>query len=247
MVTDFHPDMKYHICKICDENWNLFSDLPLDVYDLTFVLEGSAVYYVDNIEYTVKEGQAIFVKQGQFRRAHTEFMRCAAFSFITPHSFDLTESNIVDWMNDPLVKSYITNFNLEWIQKSSEYMLKCTAVFMLIVHRIILLNQKHAENPSAEKMKRYIAENCTQPLTVSEVSKFMNLNVVYCGALFKKHTGETILEYVNRLRINYAEELIKSGEFSITQIAEQVGYKDVYCFSKAFKRLRGFPPSALKN
>ncbi len=80
-------------------------------------------------------------------------------------------------------------------------MIKCGGLFQLIVHRLLELKQDGGENLHIVKIKRYLLEHYTQTVTVEMAADEAGLNPVYCGALFKRHTGMSILEYLNRLRV----------------------------------------------
>ena len=75
----------------------------------------------------------------------------------------------------------------------------------------------------------------------------MQLNPVYCGALFSQETGQTILQYTNRLRITKAKELLHFTNDSVSEIAAEVGIEDLYYFSRLFKKLVGMSPSEYRK
>ena len=54
-------------------------------------------------------------------------------------------------------------------------------------------------------------------------------------------------QYIKTLRMNRAKDLLKTGLLSISEVAEQGGFADIYYFSKAFKRAVGMNPTAYKN
>lgn len=53
--------------------------------------------------------------------------------------------------------------------------------------------------------------------------------------------------YIINFRIQYACELLKSGKYRISDVADIVGYRDVYYFSKSFKKIKGVSPSEYIN
>lgn len=65
--------------------------------------------------------------------------------------------------------------------------------------------------------------------------------------IFKSHTGLSPLEYLNRVRILRALELLQTTHHSIADIAEQVGIHDPNYFTRIFKKLIGYPPSYFKS
>lgn len=65
--------------------------------------------------------------------------------------------------------------------------------------------------------------------------------------LFHKLTGCSVTRYQNRLRIQAAQDLLASGHYSVGEVAEELGFRDIYYFSRLFKRFTGMPPSAFSR
>ncbi len=99
-----------------------------------------------------------------------------------------------------------------------------------------------------KKISEYILQHFTNPeLTVAQMSDFFNLNSAYMGNVFKKIMGQSIVQYITSLRMEKAKELLTSKEYKIIQVAEIVGYSDVFYFSKKFKKIYGFSPRDYSN
>ena len=73
------------------------------------------------------------------------------------------------------------------------------------------------------------------------LSKRFNLNPNYISQLFRKELDKTYTEYLTGLRMNRASVLLRTTSIPINEIAEQVGYKDYFYFSKMFKKTMGVP------
>ena len=79
------------------------------------------------------------------------------------------------------------------------------------------------------------------------MAEIVGLHRVYLGKLFKNNMGCSFKEYLNMIRINNAEMLLTTGGFSVTQVAERCGFRDVSYFSNVFKLVKGYPPSTVIN
>ena len=66
-------------------------------------------------------------------------------------------------------------------------------------------------------------------------------------ALYLKHTGVTILSYINTLKIDKAKLLLQEKDLKIYQIASLIGIDDQYYFSKLFKSIVGVSPHQYRN
>ena len=94
---------------------------------------------------------------------------------------------------------------------------------------------------------RYIHENISQGITLSEVSDALYINKNYLCRLFKKETGMTVNAYITSARISRARHLLRTTEHSITHIAGEVGFGDLCLFTKNFKKEIGLTPREYRS
>ena len=84
-------------------------------------------------------------------------------------------------------------------------------------------------------------------LTVYKIAKKVGRPEKYITQLFKEHTGETIAEQLEKIRIRKATEFLMQNELTIEEIAERVGYNSAHSFRRAFKRVSGTSPSHFRT
>ena len=89
----------------------------------------------------------------------------------------------------------------------------------------------------------YIAKNYNKDIKNDELAKLTGLSTVYFRKLFAEFFGISPIAYVNELRIKKAKEMLKSDYGSISEIAESLGYLNIYDFSRIFKKHVGISPS----
>lgn len=97
------------------------------------------------------------------------------------------------------------------------------------------------------EITRYMQENLARPLTLQDIADRFGFSYSYMSSIFASAMDETFCEYLNRIRIEKACELLKDHSLSMSQIAWQCGYSDSSYFSKAFKRQTGLSPRAYRK
>jgi AraC-like DNA-binding protein len=93
----------------------------------------------------------------------------------------------------------------------------------------------------------YINENYMKTISLEKISKNMYLSSAYISKIFKEEIGESPINYLIKIRLAKALELLKEGTLPIKAVAKYVGYDDAYHFSKLFKKYYGSPPSKFKG
>jgi two-component system, response regulator YesN len=102
-------------------------------------------------------------------------------------------------------------------------------------------------NPLARQVLNYITANYTKELSMKSLSDTFKVNAAHLGQLLKKETGEMFSDYLNRLRVEKAKELLVSTDLKAGKVSEMVGYLDNNHFFKCFKKLTGISPTEYRN
>jgi two-component system, response regulator YesN len=106
--------------------------------------------------------------------------------------------------------------------------------------------QKNEIDP-IQVAKKWIRMNVGVNITIEKIAREIPMNPTYFCEYFKSQTGVTILDYVTKIRLEKAKELLLTSDLKIYDIAEQVGYADTKYFSKLFKKYYGEVPSKFKD
>lgn len=113
-----------------------------------------------------------------------------------------------------------------------------------------LLDTKETDtryNPLVREALAYLDEHLHEPITMRQVADRLHLNPSYFSVLFKEQTELTFSEYISRLRVLRAKELLLRTALSVGEIAERVGYQSDKYFIKVFKTFEGTSPSKYRS
>lgn len=97
------------------------------------------------------------------------------------------------------------------------------------------------------KAVRYLSESFASPVTLEITARLVGLAPTYFSAVFKKETGATFREYLNRVRIEEAKRLLSDTDFGIVDIALATGFSEQSYFTKVFRKYTGMNPKQYRN
>ena len=103
---------------------------------------------------------------------------------------------------------------------------------------------KHSNNETIrfQRVFAYLIEHYREEITLNKIAEVAHLSPTSFCRYFKAVTGKTFLEIINEYRIQYACQLLKKNELSVSQIAFESGFNDVPYFNKLFKKMKGVSP-----
>ena len=96
-------------------------------------------------------------------------------------------------------------------------------------------------------LKKYLNENYMRQISLETISKSFYLSPAYISKVFKEETGESPINYLIKIRLAKARELLQEGGHSIKSVASAVGYDDAYYFSKLYKKYNNVSPSKVRG
>ncbi|KUP22537.1 response regulator [Paenibacillus sp. DMB5] len=108
-------------------------------------------------------------------------------------------------------------------------------------------NISHVSNKKVKEILLYIRNHFNQEISIQHLADQFYLSPNYICQLFKKEVGETIVEHISRLRIEYACKILVETDLSIYQIGEKCGFQDYFYFTRIFKRHLKMTPSQYRG
>lgn len=119
-----------------------------------------------------------------------------------------------------------------------------------MIHKYCLLVKNHSMKGFSllvQKVVTRIDSDLTADLSLKTQAKLLNVNASYLSTLFKKETGMTLTDYVNKKRMENAVFLLNSTNMQIQNIAQYCGIPDVNYFTKIFKKYIGKTPKEYRG
>jgi AraC-like DNA-binding protein len=103
--------------------------------------------------------------------------------------------------------------------------------------------QARKEAGIVETIGRFFEVNIKKNVTVKDLCVYMNMSRSRLTAVFKESMGTGLIEYFRSMKTVRAKSLLRDGEFTVTEIAEMLGYSSMHNFSRDFKKATGVSPS----
>ncbi len=231
------------------------------LYEIYFLLEGNCTYIIDDKVYNVQSGDIVIIPDGIIHHTkyddinHSRILINCDENYIPEALLSNASSGIYLYRNP-----FITDEVREILRKiEKEYKLKdnlSQEIISCYTHSLFYLLIRNEDsclavddgNKVIEQAVAYIRENFVSDITLSSLAKRFSVSPEHFSRMFKKETGLGFSKYLNSLRLQHAEQLLKSSQVqNITKVAESCGFEDSNYFSKKFKEVYGVSPKKVQN
>lgn len=248
--------IKFIVVREANPDWKMDKMIQPAHHILVLARSGHARYETPRGEFSVGAGEVLFFRRGETRAAAASKQDPWSFITVAFELIPLDEGTGEDIDAIPTVNAvrdlpaYTALFEelvASWDLRDDGALLKCRALIAELLCRLIR-EARQADAPSAhrekiEYVKGLIAEGDERADSTEQLAELVGLSHSHFRALFKEETGETVLQFRNRLKIARASALLQSGVCNVTEAAYETGFSDVYYFSRLFKKITGKSPS----
>lgn len=240
-----------------------------DFTEITYILSGKGQYYVEGITYDVKAGDLIICNAGVHHHNIVTDQKEPTVEFfvgftdyhlkdLPPNTMNIKEHCYLIRTSTELRQSlsnlcYAMLAENETNQVGKYFMLKSYLIqFLLLIIRQDAKPQPkqegynfdtHYKSYVVNQIVAYLDTHYNEKISLDRIAQNMYLSPVYISKIFKEETGESPINYLIKIRLEKAKDMLTApNPSSIKMIANEVGYEDAYHFSKLFKKYYGVSP-----
>jgi AraC-like DNA-binding protein/ligand-binding sensor protein len=131
-----------------------------------------------------------------------------------------------------------------------ESVLRLLTIFaqhLSIVSNQLMVAKVNAEPPAIARAKQFIQEHQGDEISLGDVAHAVNTSTFYFCKLFKKTTGLNFTEYLSRVRIEKARNLLLNPNLRISEVAFSAGFQSLTHFNRIFKKIAGESPTQYRE
>ena len=134
--------------------------------------------------------------------------------------------------------------------EKAETMEQLHALIPKMIRHYCLLVQQHSMarySSAVRSCLNYIDFHYMEPLSLENLAARFTINKNYLSTRFHKETGTTVTDYINRIRVQRALDLLGKTTHSMQYVAEQCGFTDANYFTRIFKKINGVSPNEYRK
>jgi len=233
-------------------------------YGLTYAQSGKVMYHSPDNEFYVTSGDIIFLPE------NSSYWLANAINDTYHHitvNFNLKPSPIAEALVDKIVNTtsltllhaqnklgFEQLFNklvTSWTERNPGYMLQCRYLLYQILYEFLIENivlNSNSKNVSLiQPAKEYIDTFYMNPISNQELASICGISVTHFRRIFTELHGSSPIEYLNKVRINRAKDMLIYNLYSTDEIARLIGIDDVNYFCRLFKKKVGVTPAQFKK
>ncbi len=255
-----HEDIFIYRNGVVNPHWH-------NEFEIIFMAKGGGSFYIDGKEYKLSEGNFLFINGGSIHSGEEILKNSIGYAIVFDLRLLYSEEPdlckyeyfmplikkrvyIPNYINDENIANDIKRIIETFKEKPYGYELLIKSILFDIFWRLFSLYVKPAKDSGRlgykiEKIKDvldYINQNYQKDITLEELSKEVNISKFYICRIFKESLRMTPVEYINKVRVERAMELLRNTDMSISEIALECGFNNISYFIKIFKKYMQVTP-----
>lgn len=215
-------------------------------HELVFKISGDSMTHFNKKQLHATPNTVRFLPKSNDIEYYVDFQEQGACIDVFFDTFETLpeEAYLIDTSKNLKLSNLFSKIYKVWSSKQHGYYNKCLSLLYEIFSEI----ETSAYTPpekirQLEKGIEYLNKNAlTQNIDYFQPASLCHVCPTYFRREFKKAFGVSPSQYVRKIRMDYAKELLMLRQYSVSDVANMCGYSDVYQFSKQFKNLTGVSP-----
>lgn len=126
-------------------------------------------------------------------------------------------------------------------------LLSTFAEHLALISNSIEPDAARSEPQLVTKAKRYIREHFEERISLDEAAQAVNASTRHFCKVFKDATGVTFTDYLARVRVERAKNLLQNPHLRVSEIAFETGFESISQFNRSFKRVTGMSPTRYRE
>lgn len=221
-------------------------------YGFLYTIEGEETYIFADKIITAVPSSVVCIPKGEEYTIEFkgEKSTVISFDFEIENEVDIRPF-IVNIGHNSGLKAAFSDAEYEWRKKAAESYTACKSFFYKILSMLIHHENHYCNTQTYSKISNsvlYLHANYLEPsFKIEKLALLSRMSPRYFEMLFASVFKMTPKEYVIHLKLSLAKELLLNEKNTVTGIATQLGFNDVYHFSRTFKAKTGYTPTQYKH
>jgi two-component system response regulator YesN len=132
--------------------------------------------------------------------------------------------------------------SIEGFDHLHEYLRSVEELLTRLHQYVKSLKSVSVDNRTMKEALQYIHDHYDKDINMTMVSNSISLNYYYFSQSFKEYTGDNFIDYLRKLRISKAKELLAATDLKVYEIAGRSGFANIKHFNRVFRKLEGISP-----
>ena len=229
--------------------------------ELLYIISGKGDILCDDTIYNVQKGDVIVIDSYMMHQVRPDEeieLHCIIINrdFCKANNINTSKLHFVQKIQNDTLRNLLDTLIIEY---SMDHNFKQAGIKCALLNIVLFLcrnfsEEKNSAKPISESAfhyvrmsTNYIKENLTKKLTLDEIAANVGLSKYYFLRQFKKTTGYTVIDYVNIIRCEYAQELLRSEKYKVKEVALLCGFDNFSYFTNVYKKYTGTLPSDMNQ
>lgn len=236
-----------------------------DFWEFVYIDSGRARITADGKEFTLGQGEAYFHKPNEYHAIHTDnsFANSVILSFecdspamrvfenvrISPGEREKELLNLIVKESRACFTDNLGEVHIHRLHRSQDEPFGGEQLIKLYIEQLLISLYRRLSAPPdtvrpksknaselTDRIKEILEENVYGSVSLENIAGALFFSKTYIKQVFKKNTGQTIIQYFTALKIDEAKRLISMNRYTFTEIAYKLGYSSLHYFSRQFRR-----------